>query len=125
MSSFSQFAMVFLMILGTFFILVAAIGFVRMPDIIMRLHALTKASTLGAACSLVAVAFYFGETAITVRAVLVILFLFLTAPIAAHVISRSAYRSNVPLWKHTVCDELKEANEHQYSQEEPLGPPNE
>lgn len=94
--------------LGAFFMLVAAVGFLRMPDIIMRLHALTKASTLGAAFSLMAVAIYFGQIEITVRAIFVILFLFLTAPIAAHIISRSAYRSNAPLWDKTVCDELKD-----------------
>lgn len=96
------------MFLGTFFILVAAIGYLRMPDIIMRLHALAKASTLGAACSLVSVAFYFGQIEITVRSVFVIIFLFLTAPIAAHVITRSAYRSGVKLWDKTVCDEWRE-----------------
>ena len=108
LSSLSHFLMILFMLLGVFFVLVAVIGFIRMPDILMRLHALTKASTLGAACSLTAAALYFGQIEITVRAIFVILFLFITAPIAAHVISRSAYKSGVPLWDGTVCDELKE-----------------
>lgn len=114
MGIFSYFALALFMGFGVFFMIVAAVGFLRMPDIIMRLHALTKASTLGAACSLVATAIYFGQIEITVRAIFVILFLFLTAPIAAHIISRSAYRSKVPLWEHTVCDELKERADHAF-----------
>ena len=98
-----------LLILGTFFVFVAALGLIRMPDILMRLQAVSKASTLGAACCLAAVAFYFWQIEITVRAILVIFFLFLTSPIAAHVISRSAYRSKVPLWEHTSPDEFRDS----------------
>lgn len=96
------------LILGTFFSLVSALGILRMPDILMRLQAVSKASTLGIACTVTGVAIYFSQVEITVRGIFVVTFLFLTSPIVAHIIARSAYRSHVPLWKGVVCDELRE-----------------
>lgn len=96
-----------LIVIGTFFSIVSAVGVLRLPDFLMRLQAVSKASTLGIACILVAVALYFDSAEITVKALFVITFLFLTSPVCAHIIARSAYRSHVPLWKGTVCDELR------------------
>lgn len=84
----------------------AALGIFRMPDTFTRMQAATKAATLGCGCLLLAVALHFGETAVTARALLVVIFLFLTAPVAAHVIARATYRAGVALWEHTVLDEL-------------------
>ena len=98
-----------LVLLGGFFALVAAIGLLRMPDLLMRMHAATKAGTLGAGLLLLAVAVSFGDSGVTVRALAAIVFLFLTAPIAAHVIGRAAYYGGrVQLWKRTLVDELQE-----------------
>lgn len=97
-----------LILLGAFFMLVAAIGIIRMPDLLIRMHAATKAGTLGAALLLIGVAIHFGETSVTLRAVSIVVFLFLTAPIAAHMIGRAAYcEGEVKLWDRTVVDELK------------------
>jgi multicomponent Na+:H+ antiporter subunit G len=95
------------MFLGAFLILVASIGIYRMPDIYMRLAASSKAATLGAACVLIALAIHFFTVGIAARALATILFLFLTAPIAAHMIGRAAYITGCPLWQGTVLDELK------------------
>ena len=96
-----------LVLLGAFFALVAAIGLLRMPDLLMRMHAATKAGTLGAGLFLVAVAVSFGDSGVTVRVLAAIVFLFLTAPVAAHVIGRAAYYAGrVQLWKRTLVDEL-------------------
>lgn len=97
---------VFLFI-GTFFMFVAALGVVRMPDLFMRLSTTTKAATLGAMSLLLAAAFYFDDFGISGRIVAIIAFIVLTAPVAAHMIGRAAYFSNVPLWKGTICDELR------------------
>jgi multicomponent Na+:H+ antiporter subunit G len=97
--------------LGTGLILVAGLGMVRMPDLLTRMHASAKAGTLGAALTLVAAAVAFAETAIIMRVVLIILFLFLTAPLAAHMIARAGYRSGVPLSSETVVDEYRESKE--------------
>ena len=62
---------------------------------------------VGAALILVAVGIAFAETAIVMRVILIILFLFLTAPLAAHMIARAGYRSGVPLVEETVVDEYR------------------
>ena len=96
-----------LVLLGGGFMLVAAVGVLRMPDLFMRMHAATKAGTLGAGLLLTAVAVNFGSTGIAVRAIAAFVFLFLTAPIAAHVIGRAAYYSGeLQLWTQTGLDDL-------------------
>lgn len=93
--------------LGAGFMLIAAIGILRLPDLFTRMHAATKAATLGAACAAVAAMFHFGTHEVAYRATLIIVFLCLTAPVAAHVLSRAAYRVKVPLWRGSVLDELR------------------
>ena len=87
-----------LVILGGFFCFVAGLGVLRLPDVLIRMHASTKAGTLGSGLILIAVAVFFGDTATITRAVATILFLLITAPVAAHMIGRAAFRSGVPLW---------------------------
>jgi len=95
-----------LVLVGAAFVLIAAIGLLRMPDLLMRMHAATKAGSLGAGLLLGAVALAFSDAGVTVRALATIGFLFLTAPVSAHVIGRAAYRSGVRLWEKTCLDEL-------------------
>ena len=95
-----------LLVLGGLFGLMAALGVVRMPDVLIRMHASTKAGTLGCGLILAAVAVHFAETSIVARAVATIVFLMLTAPIGAHMIARAAYRMGVPLSENMVVDEL-------------------
>jgi multicomponent Na+:H+ antiporter subunit G len=96
-----------LLVVGTAFMLLAAVGLLRMPDVYTRLQVSTKGASLGAASVLLAVPFFFGDPAIAVRAVLIILFIFLTAPISAHMLGRAAYIIGVPLWDRSVRDELR------------------
>lgn len=96
-----------LLVAGAFFMLLAGLGVLRLPDLFMRLQAATKASTLGVACLMLGVAVHFHDPAVTARAVLVIAFFFLTAPVGAHVIARAAYAVGAPLWKGTIADELR------------------
>jgi multicomponent Na+:H+ antiporter subunit G len=95
------------MLIGAFFMFVAAVGVARMPDLFLRMSATSKSATLGAACVLLAAAVHFNDFGIATRAVATIAFLFLTAPVAAHRIGRAAYFKNVPLWERTVVDELR------------------
>lgn len=92
---------------GAIFTLLAAVGILRMPDIYMRMSAVTKASAMGVGSMLLAAAIYFSDLGIASRALATLLFLLLTAPIAAHRIGRAAYFVGVPLWDKTLCDELK------------------
>lgn len=96
-----------LMLIGAFFMFVAAVGVARMPDLFLRMSATSKSATLGAACVLLAAAVHFDDFGITTRAVATIAFLFLTAPVAAHRIGRAAYFMGVTLWEGTVVDELR------------------
>ena len=95
------------LLIGSLFLLLAAIGVLRMPDLLMRIQVATKASTLGVGCMLLALAVYFHDFGITIRALLVITFFFMTAPVAAHMIGRAAYFVGVPLWDKTIIDELQ------------------
>lgn len=94
-----------LMIGGTGFMLVAAVGLLRLPDLYTRMHAVTKAGTLGIGLLLVSAAVSFGEVSVTARALLAILFVFLTAPVSAHMIGRAGYLGTAPLWGETVFDD--------------------
>ena len=98
-----------LLLIGGLAMLLAGFGVLRMPDLFMRMQAATKAATLGVGCTLLAVAVHFGELGVTTRSLLIIAFLFLTAPVAAHVIARAAYSIGVPLWEASLYDELRDA----------------
>ncbi len=78
-----------LILLGSFFILVAAIGILRFKDLYGRLHATTKATSFGLLLLLVGVSIYFNMIPVYVKALLIIIFIYLTAPLAAHSISKS------------------------------------
>lgn len=97
-----------LLIIGSAFTLVAAIGVVRMPDVYMRLQVSTKGATLGTGVLMLAVALFFlPQAEIAVRALLIVGFVFLTTPISGHMLARAAYLVGVPLWENTVIDELE------------------
>lgn len=89
-------------------VLLAAIGLVKMPDLPTRMHATTKSGVLAILLIMIAVAFYFARIDVSARVLAIIVFTFLTAPIAAHAIGRAAYLSGIKLWPNTVKDELKE-----------------
>ena len=83
---------------GTIFILLSALGIIRMPDLYTRMSATTKASTLGIGLVLTGTVLFWQDAAITFRAAAIIIFLFLTAPVAAHIIGREAWSRGVKLW---------------------------
>lgn len=96
-----------IMLTGTLFVIVSALGALRMPDLFMRMHAATKAGTLGAGLILLSALVLFSTTAVTTKAILTFVLLLLTAPVAAHVLGRAAYYDGVPLWDQTEVDALK------------------
>ena len=96
-----------LMFFGATWLLLAAIGVLRMPDLFTRMSPATKGSTLGVTCMMLAVAVYFQDLSVTTRALSAVVFFFLTAPITAHMISRAAYFVGTPLWEKTIIDELR------------------
>jgi multicomponent Na+:H+ antiporter subunit G len=97
----------FLILTGSIFMFLAALGVVRLPDLLTRMHATTKAATLGATLIMLALALHFAQVAVVARAFGVILFIMMTAPVAAHVIGRAGYFVGSKLWSGTVKDELR------------------
>jgi multicomponent Na+:H+ antiporter subunit G len=75
--------------LGAFFMLVSAIGLIRFPDLYTRMHATTKATSFALLLLVVGTAVFFGTLAVWVKAVLVVIFVYLTAPLASHSIAQS------------------------------------
>ncbi len=96
-----------LLVMGSFFMLVAGVGMVRMPDLFLRMSCSTKAATIGIGTLLFALALYFADLGVATRALATIGFIFLTAPVGAHRIGRIAYLVGVALWDGTIKDELK------------------
>ena len=104
----NEIIILFVVSLGAIFIFLAAIGLLRMPDLFLRISVTTKAATLGVGLLLLGTALYFKEISTTTRAIAIIIFLFLTAPIGAHLIGRASYFIGIPLWKNSKIDELKD-----------------
>ena len=95
------------LLLGSLLMLLAAVAIVRFPDVYVRMQAATKASTLGIIFFMLGAAVHFGSLTISATAAAIIVFFLLTAPVAAHMIARAAYRVGVPLWEKTWLDELR------------------
>ena len=85
----------------------AGIGVIRMPDLYLRISVTTKAATLGIGLVLIAAGIYFNDSSITTRVLAIILFMFLTAPVGAHLIGRSSYFTGIKLWKKSQMDDLE------------------
>ncbi len=95
-----------LVVVGSALMLLAAVGVVRLPDVFARMHAGTKAASLGLACVLAGTAMFLPVPGASVKLVVAMVFQFVTAPVAVHVIGRAAYRAGVSLWEGTLYDEL-------------------
>ncbi|MCK5454454.1 MAG: Na+/H+ antiporter subunit G [Calditrichia bacterium] len=94
--------------LGIFFNFAGCVGLLRFPDIYNRLQAATKCVTMGTILILLAVVVHFGWNSISLKALFCVIFIFLTAPTAAHAISRGSHRAGFPLWKGSVVDRHNE-----------------
>lgn len=92
---------------GASFMLLAAVGIVRLPDLPTRMHASTKAGAMGAMFIMGGVAFFFADSVVFARAFAIVVFILITSPVAAHVIGRAGYFTGTPLWDGTVKDELR------------------
>ncbi len=93
--------------LGAFFLVIAAVGLLRMPDLFTRMSTTTKASVLGVGLVLAGGAVFYADLAVTTKVVAVVVFVGLTSPVAAHMIGRAAYREGVSLWHGTLFDDLQ------------------
>jgi multicomponent Na+:H+ antiporter subunit G len=87
------------MLTGAFFMFLAGVFILRVPDLFLRISSTAKAGTLGANLTLIGSAIYFNEFSIYTRAIAIIVFLLITAPVATHMIGRAAYFDGIPYGK--------------------------
>lgn len=102
--------------IGSLAILFAGIGVLRMPDFYLRLSVTVKAATMGVGIFLLCAALLSQDISVVTKAIAVVFFIVLTAPIAAHMIAKAGYFTNTPLWEGTVTDDLRE----DYQKEKPV-----
>jgi len=77
-----------------------ALGIIRFPDLYTRLHPAGKAGTAGILSIFIGLIFITGWSALTMRIILITLFIVITSPVAAHIIARGALEAGVKPWKN-------------------------
>lgn len=92
--------------LGAFFCLGAALGLVRFPDPLTRMHAATKPSVFGLILVLSGVALVLRDPKVTTLLTLAVLLQVMTAPVSGHLVTRTAHRTGQWDAEHAVLDEL-------------------
>ncbi len=102
-----------LLLLGLFFLQTGTFGLLRLKDVYARMHATSKSTTFGVAGLVLAALLYLRYLGLSsgLKESLVLIFLFLTAPVGAHMIARAAYRAGVSMWQGGVVDEFREWEE--------------
>ncbi len=97
-----------MLVIGASFSLVASIGLIRLKDVYMRMHAASKAGTLGSGVMLLALAVHASDLAVVTRAIAGVVFFLLTAPISAHLLAKAAYTAGYRPCADTKEDALAE-----------------
>lgn len=95
-----------LVIIGSIFSLLAAVGIVRLPDVYTRMHAASKAGTVGSGMLLITLGLHSLEGGTLSRSLAGFIFLLLTAPISAHLLARAAYAAGYRMADITVVNEM-------------------
>lgn len=103
-----EIAIIIILALGSLLMLLGAIGLLRFPDIFMRMHAATKAPSLGAMLLLLGFVLHFTTWAIVIKAVLIIVFIFITTPVGSHAIGATAHHLKMKRWDRMKIDDLEE-----------------
>jgi multicomponent Na+:H+ antiporter subunit G len=111
MSEMFEMAGIVLIGIGIAFDFLGVLGLVRLPDVYNRLQAATKCVTFGTAGILLGVFLMQGFSTFGFKALLGIIFVFISSPVAAHAISRAAHRSGIRLTETTVVDQYDEDHE--------------
>jgi multicomponent Na+:H+ antiporter subunit G len=97
---------VFFVLFGSIITFIAALGVLRLPDFFMRMHAATKAGVVGPSLLLMGAGFYEPSWGTWIKIAVAILFLFMTTPIAAHLLGKAGFLGGVGLWKGTSRNDL-------------------
>lgn len=83
---------------GFFFMVVASVGVLRLPDFYSRMHASGKSETLGIILAFTGLAIYEGFTVTSVKFLIIAFFVSFANPIGTHIITREAYKSGLKPW---------------------------
>ncbi|HSI91659.1 MAG TPA: monovalent cation/H(+) antiporter subunit G [Adhaeribacter sp.] len=102
----------FFILTGSGFMLIASIGLLRFPDFYIRMSAITKGGTLGLGLILTGMGIYFNQPDMLLKVVVITCFSFITAPVAGHVIARTAVHLKIPFWKRTNLEEFTPYLDH-------------
>ncbi|WP_306029928.1 monovalent cation/H(+) antiporter subunit G [Stappia sp. MMSF_3263] len=94
------------LVVGSIFSLIASIGLLRLKDVYMRMHAGSKAGTLGSGLMLIALAIHAHQIDVITRALAGVVFFLLTAPVAAHLLAKAAYEAGYRPCSDTHIDEM-------------------
>ncbi|HLS20838.1 MAG TPA: monovalent cation/H(+) antiporter subunit G [Bacillota bacterium] len=107
-------------VIGSLTSIVSAIGLIRFPDVYSRAHAATKTTTVAVLITLVGIFIYYiaAESFVSIRIILAIVFVFLTAPVSGHLILRASYRAKVKLADSSIKDELHDYFTNKQNREE-------
>lgn len=99
------------LVLGGVFVLVGSIGLLRLQDLYVRLHAPTKATTLGLGGILIGsmVYMYYKQGFLSINELLITLFLVITAPVTAHILAKAAMHHRVKMMERTRNKHLIES----------------
>jgi multicomponent Na+:H+ antiporter subunit G len=119
MSYASHIAGAVLIAIGLFFMLIAAVGFIRLPDLFSRLHVTGILDTLGAPLVLLGAAVWIGLSLTAGKLLLGIAFLYLTSPMVGHLLSRAAIESG---YRPTVIDDESESGDFDVRRYQQTGP---
>lgn len=96
-----------LILSGVLFMIISAVGLIRLPDFYIRNSASTKAATLGLGLILLGTGVYFNDIQVFLELFAILFFIVLIAPLAAHIVSRAAFKTKVPFWKNTDLSEIE------------------
>jgi multicomponent Na+:H+ antiporter subunit G len=108
MSALLTYIVGILIVIGALFTLTASIGLLRLPDLYTRMHAASKAGTMGSCVMLLALALDAQDISVSTRALAGIAFFLLTVPISSHLLGKAAHFAGYPLSPVSVRDDLDE-----------------
>lgn len=111
-----------LILLGSLFGLVAAIGVVRLPDLLSRMHAATKPQVLGLFLVMTGLVLVLRDSSVVALGLVVVLAQMVTAPVAAHMVGRASYRARQVREDLLVVDELTEGSDRSGESDRRGGP---
>lgn len=95
-----------IVVVGAIFSFLAAVGINRLPDVYSRMHAASKAGTIGSGLLLIALGIHSLDGGTFSRAIAGVVFLLLTTPISAHLLAKASYAAGYGLWPGSVCNDM-------------------